>query len=71
MQSKIHFSWFTLAMVILSTCAWVGGSEAQLLPTTTRVVTINNLAVAALRHPTAPAQKQKSAFSSCILTEAT
>ena len=49
----------TLAMSALLSLAWLCTSEAQLLPITTRVVTINNLAVAALRHPTNPGPKAK------------
>ena len=45
--------------VIGFTIAWIGTSEAQLLPITTRVITINNLAVAALRHPTDPGSKSQ------------
>jgi hypothetical protein len=59
MQSKIHFSLFALVMTMLCNLAWVGVSDAQLLPITTRVITINNLSVAALRHPTAPGPKAK------------
>src|SRR3954464_8857919 len=44
-------------LVIGFAMAWTGTSEAQLLPITTRVITINNLAVAALRHPTVPGPK--------------
>ena len=47
------------AMSALLSLAWLRTSEAQLLPITTRVITINNLAVAALRHPTNPGPKAK------------
>jgi hypothetical protein len=52
MQPKIYRSLPILAMTVLLNLVWLCTSEAQLLPITTRVVTINNLAVAALRHPT-------------------
>ena len=59
MQSNIHRSLFALVVTLLMNLAWLGVSEAQLLPITTRVITINNLSVAALRHPTAPGPKAK------------
>ena len=59
MRAKMCRSLATLAMSALLSLAWLSTSEAQLLPITTRVVTINNLAVAALRHPTNPGPKAK------------
>ena len=59
MRPKMCRSLATLAMSALLSLAWLGTSEAQLLPITTRVITINNLAVAALRHPTTPGPKAK------------
>jgi hypothetical protein len=59
MRPKIHQSSLTLAMAMLLSLGWLCTSEAQLLPITTRVITINNLAVAALRHPTTPGPKAK------------
>src|ERR1700752_4139144 len=60
MRAKMCRSWTAmLAMSALLSLAWLCTSEAQLLPITTRVVTINNLAVAALRHPTNPGPKAK------------
>ena len=59
MQPKIYRSLPILAMTVLLNLVWLCTSEAQLLPITTRVVTINNLAVAALRHPTNPSAKSK------------
>ena len=59
MRAKMCRSLATLAMSALLSLAWLCTSEAQLLPITTRVVTINNLAVAALRHPTNPGPKAK------------
>src|SRR5882724_2350458 len=59
MRPKIHQSSLTLAMAMLLSLGWLCISEAQLLPITTRVITINNLTVAALRHPTAPGPKAK------------
>jgi len=59
MQPKIHWPLSMLAMAVLVNVAGLSISEAQLLPITTRVITLNNLAVAALRHPTAPGAKSK------------
>ena len=59
MQRKTSQSLAMLALATLLNLSWLSKSEAQLLPITTRVVTINNLAVAALRHPTNPGAKSK------------
>ena len=62
MRPKIHRSSLTLAWAMLLSLGWLCTSEAQLLPITTRVITINNLAVAALRHPTTRVQSQNRDF---------
>ncbi len=58
MQPRTQSLWSCVAVLLLN-LTWLGTSEGQLLPITTRVVTINNLAVAALRHPTNPGTKAK------------
>jgi hypothetical protein len=59
MQRKIPRSLSMLATAVLLNLAWLCISEAQLLPITTRVITINKFAVAALRHPITPGPKAK------------
>src|SRR5262245_3887837 len=58
MQPRTQSLW-SCVVVLLFNLTWLATSRAQLLPITTRVVTINNLAVAALRHPTDPGPKAK------------